>query len=391
MNAKLISDIVAHNKKREEVSLSSQACPSSRGIRFSTEKQALPDIRSSFSRDTDRIIHSHSYTRYIDKTQVFSLFQNDHITHRVLHVQLVSKIARMIGRSLQLNEDLIEAIALGHDLGHVPYGHDGEKYLNSICQEAGCGLFVHNAQSMRTLTALENHGRGLNLTLQVLDGILSHNGELLEQEYAPDRSKTPEKLLEEYNSCFTKEQASRKIRPMTMEGCVVRISDIIAYIGRDIEDAITIGMITRENLPEETRSVLGDRNDHIIQTLAYDLIEQSFGKSYLSFSPQIFKALKSQMEFNYRMIYQNPEKKSEDEKIENMFRYLFKAYLNELTTRKSSSYIYRWTTEKMSRDYRQQTPPERIAVDYIANMTDRYFNEDFRRRMIPENFGFKIR
>ena len=140
MNPKLISDILAHNKKREEIGFSPEACYSSRGTRIQAEKQTQPDIRSSFSRDTDRIIHSRAYTRYIDKTQVFYLFQNDHITHRVLHVQLVSKIARMIGRALQLNEDLIEAIALGHDLGHVPYGHDGERYLNSICKEQGCGL-----------------------------------------------------------------------------------------------------------------------------------------------------------------------------------------------------------------------------------------------------------
>ncbi len=390
MNAKLISDIVAHNKKREEICLSGHACPSSRGIRLQTEKQAQPDIRSSFSRDTDRIIHSQAYTRYIDKTQVFYLFQNDHITHRVLHVQLVSKIARMIGRALQLNEDLIEAIALGHDLGHVPYGHDGEKFLDAICREAGCGLFVHNAQSMRTLVLLENRGRGLNLTVQVLDGILSHNGELLEEEYAPDKNKTSEKLLEEYHQCFTTEGFSRNIRPMTLEGCVVRISDIIAYVGRDMEDAITLGMIKRKDLPEESTAVLGDRNDRIVQTLAYDLIENSYGKTSVSFSPRVFRSLKTLLAYNYKNIYLNPEKKSEDGKIEKMFRYLHQVLLKELTEETESSYIHKWVTRKMSPEYRKQTAPERIAVDYIANMTDRYFNEEFKRRVIPENFGFKI-
>ena len=316
MNTKLISDIVAHNKKREEMTLSADACPSSRGIRVQPEKQTRPDIRTSFSRDTDRIIHSQAYTRYIDKTQVFYLFQNDHITHRVLHVQLVSKIARMIGRALQLNEDLIEAMALGHDLGHVPYGHDGERFLDRICREQECGLFVHNAQSVRTLTSLENNGRGLNLTIQVLDGILGHNGELLEAEYAPDKTKTPDRLLEEYENCFQTEHFSRNIKPMTMEGCVVRISDIIAYIGRDIEDAITLGMLKREDLPRDIVSVLGDRNDRIVQTLSYDLIEQSTGKSWLRFNPGIFKALKGLMEYNYKNIYLNPEKKTEDGKIE---------------------------------------------------------------------------
>ncbi len=389
MNPKLISDILAHNKKREEISFSSEACYSSRGTRIQIEKQTQPDIRSSFSRDTDRIIHSRAYTRYIDKTQVFYLFQNDHITHRVLHVQLVSKIARMIGRALQLNEDLIEAIALGHDLGHVPYGHDGERYLNGICKEQGCGLFVHNAQSVRTLLELENNGRGLNLTIQVLDGILCHNGELLEEEYAPDKSKKADQIIHEYEQCFQTENFSRTIKPMTLEGCVVRISDIIAYIGRDIEDAITLGMMKREDLPGEISAVLGDRNDKIVQTLSYNLIEQSAGKSWLGFSPDIFQALKKLMNYNYKNIYLNPEKKTEDGKIEQMFRHLYQSFLKELRDREDS-YINRWVTGKMIPEYSRKTAPERIAVDYIANMTDRYFNEEFRRRVIPENFGFKF-
>jgi len=390
VNSKLISDILAHNKIREEISLSKEACPSSRGVRVQPEKQVLGELRSSFFRDTDRIIHSQAYTRYIDKTQVFYLFQNDHITHRVLHVQLVSKIARMIGRSLKLNEDLIEAIALGHDLGHVPYGHDGESYLNNICTENQCGLFTHNAQSVRTLMELENNGRGLNLTIQVLDGILSHNGELLEAEYVPDRTKTAVQLLEEYEQCFTTENFSRSIRPMTMEGCVVRISDIIAYIGRDIEDAITLGMLVREDVPQDITAALGDRNDRIVQTLSYDLIEQSAGNPWLSFSPEIFQALKKLMDFNYKKIYLNPEKKSEDGKIEMMFRFLYKAFLKELSTEDESSFIHRWAQQKMVPQYREKTPNERIAADYIANMTDRYFNEEFRRRVIPQNFGFKF-
>ena len=158
MDAKLVSTILAQNKHREELTLSSEACPSSRGLRMTPENtdNSRGDIRSSFTRDTDRIIHSLSYTRYIDKTQVFYLFQNDNVTHRVLHVQLVSKIARQIGRALRLNEDLIEAIALGHDLGHVPYGHDGERFLNKICEDERIGGFSHNAQSVRTLRELEN-------------------------------------------------------------------------------------------------------------------------------------------------------------------------------------------------------------------------------------------
>jgi dGTPase len=392
MNSRLVSTILAQNKQREELTLSDEACPSSRGIRFTPENQDRnqDDIRSSFTRDTDRIIHSSSYTRYVDKTQVFYLFQNDNITHRVLHVQLVSKIARHIGRALKLNEDLIEAIALGHDLGHVPYGHDGERHLNALCEEQNIGYFTHNGQSVRTLTELENNGRGLNLTIQVLDGILCHQGDFLHEIYMPEKNKNAVQVMEEYRSCFTVRGASKTLRPMTLEGCVVRVSDIIACIGRDIEDAITIGMLKREEIPTEVRKILGDRNDRIIRTLSFDLIEQSYGKKGLSFSKEIHKSMTELLQFNYKRIYMNPDKKTEDGKIEKMFRYLYQAYLKELITQDENSYIHKWAHLKMKPSYIEDNPPERIAIDYIANMTDRYFNEDFRRRVIPENFGFKI-
>jgi len=392
VNTRLVSTILAQNKQREELTLSADACPSSRGVRFAAEAQekSRKDIRTSFTRDTDRIINSPSYARYIDKTQVFSLFRNDNITHRVLHVQLVSKIARQIGRALRLNEDLIEAIALGHDLGHVPYGHDGEGHLNLICAENGIGAFAHNAQSVRVLTELENNGRGLNLTVQVLDGILCHNGEMLEEVYVPDRNKSADTVMEEYKACFKEKGRASGLRPMTLEGCVVRISDVIAYIGRDFEDAITLGMMEREELPASVASLLGDRNDKIIRTLSYDLIEQSFGKKGLSFSQEIFSSLQELLAFNAARIYHNPGKKSEDGKIEKMFRFLYQAFLKELVTGDRDSYIYKWAAGKMKPSYMKETPPERIAVDYIASMTDRYFNEEFRRRVIPENFGFKF-
>ena len=164
---------------------------------FQNEK----DIRPEFFRDTDRIIFSKSYMRYMDKTQVFPNKENDHISKRIIHVQLVSKIARTIGRSLNLNEDLIEAIALGHDLGHVPFGHLGESFLNEISIKNNEGIFMHNVQSVRTLMNLENNGEGLNLTIQVLDGILCHNGELVLDKYQSIK-KTKEKLIEEYHNCY---------------------------------------------------------------------------------------------------------------------------------------------------------------------------------------------
>ena len=174
----------------KESSLAAYACKSTQAVRF---HEAPKDIRPDFFHDSDKIIHSYCYSRYIDKTQVFYLVENDHITHRVLHVQLVAKIARTIGRFLNLNEDLIEAISLGHDVGHTPFGHDGERIISGILQEKNEGIFEHNVQSFRLFHDLEVYGTGLNLTAQVLDGIICHNGEILKNEYCCNRNKTPDK------------------------------------------------------------------------------------------------------------------------------------------------------------------------------------------------------
>lgn len=251
LDVKIAKNILANNLKREYKTFSKYACYSNSAIRFENDK--IPDrmnIRQPFFHDTDKIIHSLAYTRYIDKTQVFYLFENDHITHRVLHVQLVSKIARVIGRALSLNEDLIDAISLGHDLGHVPYGHDGERKLDEILQKKTNEFFCHNAQSVRALQKIENKGSGLNLTLQVLDGILCHNGELMLKQYNPNYNKSKEEFLNEYDNCWKVENSSKKIISMTLEGCVMRIADVIAYIGRDLEDAITLGLIKRSDVPK---------------------------------------------------------------------------------------------------------------------------------------------
>ena len=205
MKEEILKEILETNKNREETILAKYACKSENGIRFNPEKEKVQDelnIRQSFFHDTDKIIHSSAYTRYIDKTQVFSFFENDNITHRVLHVQFVSKIARVIGRCLKLNEDLIEAIALGHDIGHTPYGHTGEDFIDKIYKKYNMGCFTHNAQSVRELMYVEDEGNGLNLTLQVLDGILTHNGELIQDKYTPDYTKTKEQFMEQYKNCF---------------------------------------------------------------------------------------------------------------------------------------------------------------------------------------------
>ena len=264
------------NVNEFEKELSEYACKSENVILL--REDGDEDIRPPFFRDIDRIIHSLAYTRYIDKTQVYSFIENDHITHRVLHVQLVSKIARTIGRSLMLNEDLIEAIALGHDVGHSPFGHKGETYLNNLSQREDIGYFYHNAQSVRVLKDLEH----LNVSVQTLDGILAHNGEILINKYEYNSNKTKEEFLQELHDVFYKKDYSKKILPMTLEGAVVRLSDIIAYIGRDIEDSIKIGIIKREDIPQNITKVLGDNNSKMVDTLIKDIIVNSMEKPYLN-------------------------------------------------------------------------------------------------------------
>lgn len=271
------------------------------------------DVRSPYAHDADRIIHSIAYSRYIDKTQVFFLFDNDHLTHRVLHVQLVSKIARTIGRCLRLNEDLIEAISLGHDIGHTPFGHLGEKFLNNIAKENGW-VFSHNAQSVRFLYELEEYeGRkGLNLSLQVYDGILSHCGENIQQKYTFNPNKTFDDFINEYNNCWLDEKFSKSIIPSTLEACVVKISDIIAYIGRDIQDAITVGLVKGNlddfnDLSSYVRETLGKNNGEIINKLIMDIVINSYKKNYIAFSDNIYSAFDEL----YKPVY--PVRKVNDE------------------------------------------------------------------------------
>jgi len=389
-----IKQILKDNLKREQAIIGSNGCKSKEGIRKYPQREEIPDrenIRQSFSHDTDRIIHSLAYTRYIDKTQVFYLFENDHITHRVLHVQIVSKIARQIGRALHLNGDLIEAISLGHDLGHVPFGHDGETILNEICTENKIGHFCHNAQSVRTLMEIENGGKGLNLTLQVLDGILAHNGEILSKRYEPSFNKTWDQFESEYKKCFEINDYSKKIIPGTLEGCVMRVSDIIAYIGRDIEDAIIVNLIERNDIPISITRVLGSENREIINTLVMDLLKNSYGKAYLEFSDDVYSALNELKEFNYKCIYKNERVRTEAEKIHNIFRYLFKIYSNDIAINNTKSAIFTHYLKNLGDEYKKNTDPNRMVIDYISGMTDDFFNHQFRENFVPKSYGYSLK
>lgn len=370
MTNKLLEQI-KENFLNKEKYLSEYATKSSDAIRI-REENFDNDIRPNFYHDIDRIIHSLSYTRYLDKTQVFSFKQNDHISKRIVHVQLVSKIARTIGRALNLNEDLIEAIALGHDIGHTPIGHTGEAILNDISLRETGTLFNHNIQSVRNYLVLEKKGFGSNLAIQTLDGIMCHNGEMLSNIYEPN-PKTKEEFLEEYEKCYTDKVILKKIRPMTLEGCVVRISDIIGYIGRDIEDAINLGVLAREDVPTHIREVLGTTNKEIVNTIIIDIVTNSYNKPYIKLSNSVYKAIFDLKKFNYEHIYSKANTKEELEFYRNGMNNLFNKYLDDITNKNYDSDIYKIFLNTMDASYIDNTDSKRMVIDYIAGMTDDYF------------------
>ena len=369
-------------RQRETKILSPIATLSSSGVRRVHDVRLEEGYRQIFSVDADRILHSRAYTRYIDKTQVFYLIHNDHITHRVLHVQLVSKIARTIGRYLGLNEDLIEAISLGHDIGHTPFGHDGERFLSELCRLNGIGYFQHNVQSVHFLDRVECKGKGWNLCLQTLDGILCHDGEIHNRILESERDKTFEILEKEMSA--KKDDPWIKLIPMTLEGCVVRMADTISYIGRDIEDAIRLKMIKRSDLPKDSVDILGDTNGTIVYNLVTDVIKNSFQNSYVAFSPEVSDALKRLKDFNLERIYMNPEIKKHTGTIEKLFGMLFENYLNDIETENRSSVIFTGFLEDMSEDYIKNHRKEEIVRDFIAGMTDHYFLRQCPEDMRPK-------
>jgi dGTPase len=378
----LLRDIKTILDEGEERRLSPHACLSPHAKRRREEERVLLGHRQNFSLDTDRILHSLAYSRYIDKTQVFYLIKNDHITHRVLHVQLVSKIARTVGRLLRLNEDLIEAIALGHDIGHAPFGHDGEKFLSEVSKGYGLGHFLHNVQGVRFLEKIERKGKGWNLTIQVLDGILCHDGEIHSQALRPIIDKDFDRL--DMEMAEKERDLSVDVRPMTLEGCVVRMADTISYVGRDVEDAIRLGLIARDELPQECRSVLGDTNGTIVYTLVEDLVANSLDKPYVCLSPEVAEVLEALRDFNKNRIYTNEKVKSQTPKIRLMFELLFDRYYHDLESGNEDSDIYRGFLEGMSSDYRDHTSLSEIARDFIAGMTDEYFLGQCQKCLIPQ-------
>lgn len=324
---------------REEANLSPYATLSSRSKgRNRPEPQC--DIRPVFQRDRDRILHCKSFRRLKQKTQVFLLPKGDHYRTRLTHTLEVSQNARTIAKALRLNEDLVEAIALGHDLGHTPFGHAGERALNQVCPEG----FRHNEQSVRVVELLEKQGRGLNLTWEVVDGIRNHKS-----------SGTPH----------------------TLEGQIVRLSDKIAYINHDIDDAIRGGLLTEQDLPAEYTDVLGHSTRMRLNTMIHDVVTHSMDRPEIIMSERIQTATMGLRRFLFENVYQNPVAKGEETKAIGMIQNLYGWYLDhmELIPQQYLDMVDRGIAAK-----------ERVVCDYIAGMTDSYAVKKFQEYFIPESW-----
>ena len=295
-------------------------------------------IRTEFIRDRDRILHSKSFRRLKHKTQVFLSPQGDHYRTRLTHTLEVSQIARTISRALRLNEDLTEAISMGHDLGHTPFGHSGEDVLNALLPDG----FEHNEQSLRVVEKLENDGEGLNLTFEVRDGILNHK-----------KSGTP----------------------ATLEGAVVSLADRIAYINHDIDDAIRAGVLHESDLPEACVRVLGNSHGRRINTMILDVVEQSAGKPIVKMSERMYEQFDALRDFMFDNVYKNPKAKSEEEKAKRVINELFEYYL---------AHIQLLTGEYAK--YLETDGKERAVADYIAGMTDNYAVAEYMRIFVPKSW-----
>lgn len=300
-------------------------------------QEAQCDIRPVFQRDRDRILHCKSFRRLKHKTQVFLTPKGDHYRTRLTHTLEVSQNARTIAKALRLNEDLVEAIALGHDLGHTPFGHAGERILNTICE----GGFRHNEQSVRIVERLEKDGMGLNLTWEVRDGILNHQ------------------------TC---------LMPSTLEGKIVRLSDKIAYINHDIDDAIRARVLAEEDIPVEYREILGETTRKRLDNLIHNIITNSLGTNDICMSQEVEHAMRNLRRFMFEKVYRNPVAKREEERAEGLLSRLYQYYIEHIDI------LPAWYLAMMD----QGQTKERVVCDYIAGMTDQYAIAKFEEYFMPK-------
>ncbi|MCI8468775.1 MAG: HD domain-containing protein [Eggerthellaceae bacterium] len=331
--------------------------------------------RPAFARDIEKILNIPAYNRYADKTQVFSFVQNDDISRRGLHVQLVSRIARGIGGLLGLNTELIEAIALGHDVGHTPFGHAGERFLSRCYHERTGRYFNHNVHSVRVLDQLYRR----NVSLQTLDGVLCHNGEFAQQELILGDTATFAQLDDLVEACNADERAIGHLRPSTLEGCVVRVSDMIAYLGKDRQDALAMGVL--DSLDVFESDYIGVDNARIINNLTVDIVNHSYGTDRIALSPEAFADLKRAKRQNYEEIYLKEGMVDEAENVvEEMFDEMYGRLRDDLVGGDESSPVFlhhvrrlEGLSRTLSADEYLAEGPDAVVCDYLASMTDSYF------------------
>ena len=341
------------------------------------------DFRGGYFRDTTAIIHSYPFRRLKHKTQVFFSPKNDHICTRIEHVMHVASVASAICKGLGLDSDLAWAIGLGHDLGHTPFGHVGEKIINNIRKDSGG--FIHELYSLRVVDYLVQYGKGLNLTYAVRDGIVSHCGEKFEQSLTPDFKVKDLEALKE-----------RTHYPSTWEGTVVRMADKISYLGRDIEDAIQLHIIKEDDIPAKGSRIVGTTNSQIINTLVDDIINTSNKTGKIGFSDNVYEALLILKDFNYKNIYFSPILAGHNKYFERILKLLF-GYLNEIFdkyghdlkayVKENNLLAVRFSDYlgKMTDFYSNQDGGfNNLVTDYIAGMTDDYAIECVSQIMMPD-------
>lgn len=342
-------------------------------LRRDNERDKATIIRPPFIRDIDKIMHCPFYNRYADKTQVLSFYKNDDITRRALHVQLVSRIARTIGKALNLNLDLIEAIALGHDIGHTPFGHAGEEFLDELYFEHTGRHFSHNIHSVRVLDKIFPY----NISLQTLNGIAAHDGEMELCEYHPKPLDNFTDFDEQIEACYIdKNNVKKLLAPATLEGCVMRISDIIAYLGKDRQDADRAKIICNKDFEDST---IGIYNAQIINNMIVNIVENSYGKDYIKMDEEHFEALKKAKADNYALIYKQESVGEAYNTVQPMMTELYEKLLEDLINENKASPIFTHHIDYINQaHYKREIPyeetePNQIVVDYIASMTDDYF------------------
>ncbi len=362
-----------------DANLSPYASKSTDAIRLHKPRHDI--IRPHYSYDIDCILHNPLYNRYADKTQVFSFYKNDDITRRALHVQFVSKIARTIGRALKLNLDLIEAIALGHDMGHTPFGHKGEEFL-SDCYQAGCiqagkapRYFNHNVHGAR----LFRYVLGTNISLQTLSGILSHNGERGYKEYAPSKLDSFQAFDEILEACYLEKDYHKRLRPNTLEGCVVRISDRIAYAGKDRQDMKRAGVITEDIFAQ--KRLIGTQNSDIISNLIINLIKNSIDSPSLNMDEAVFNDFEELIRENYLIYNSEALTRPYTEIIEPLMHGLYDRLCEDVEARNFQSPVFQHHLNHgvLGDSYRDAesrrilADKNEIVTDFIASMSDDYF------------------